>query len=224
MNNRSDTPLYVRGGLPLVLLIACANVASLLLSRALGRRKEFAIRTALGGSRVKLVRQLLTESVLIGLVAGVFGIGLGVAGTQLLRAFGQETLPGASEVSIDVRVLLFTLTISMFAGILFGLAPSLQLSKPDLNSALREEGRGTAGNRKRNRGRAVLVSTMYSALNQYHVVMEAAPEFLQNSQFLSQVYVRTPGGYQVPLSALATFGPTTAPLSVNHQGLGPAVT
>jgi multidrug efflux pump len=68
------------------------------------------------------------------------------------------------------------------------------------------------------------VSTLYSALNQYHVVMEAAPEFLQNSQFLSQVYVRTPGGHEVPLNALASFGPTTAPLAVNHQGLGPAVT
>jgi putative ABC transport system permease protein len=151
------TILILSASVGLVLLIACANVASLLLSRALGRRKEFAIRTALGGSRVKLVRQLLTESVLIGLVAGVFGIALGVAGTRLLQAFGQETLPGTSEVSIDVRVLLVTLAISIFAGILFGLAPSLQLSKPDLNTVLRDEGRSTAGSRKRNRGRAVLV-------------------------------------------------------------------
>jgi putative ABC transport system permease protein len=157
VSNVRPTILILAASVGLVLLIACANVASLLLSRALGRRKEFAIRSALGGSRVKLVRQLLTESVLIGLVAGIFGIALGVAGTRLLEAFGQETLPGTSEVSIDVRVLLFTLAVSVFAGILFGLAPSLQLSKPDLNTVLRDEGRGTAGNRKRNRGRAVLV-------------------------------------------------------------------
>jgi putative ABC transport system permease protein len=157
VSNVRPTILILAASVGLVLLIACANVASLLLSRALGRRKEFAIRTALGGSRVKLVRQLLTESVLIGLVAGIFGIALGVAGTRLLEAFGQEALPGTSEVSIDLRVLLFTLAVSVFAGILFGLAPSLQLSKPDLNIVLRDEGRGTAGNRKRNRGRAVLV-------------------------------------------------------------------
>ena len=151
------TILILSGSVGLVLLIACLNVASLLLSRALGRRKEFAIRTALGGSRARLVRQLLTESVLIGLVAGIFGIALGVAGTRLLEAFGQGTLPGTSEVSIDGRVLLFTLVVSTFAGILFGLAPSLQLSRPDLNTVLRDEGRGKAGSRTRNRGRAGLV-------------------------------------------------------------------
>jgi putative ABC transport system permease protein len=157
VSNVRPTILILSASVGLVLLIACANVASLLLSRALGRRKEFAIRTALGGSRVKLVRQLLTESVLIGLVAGILGIALGVAGTRLLEAFGQETLPGTSQISIDVHVLLFAFAVSVFAGILFGLAPSLQLSKPDLNTVLRDEGRGTAGNRKRNRGRAVLV-------------------------------------------------------------------
>ncbi len=140
-----------------VLLIACANVAGLLLSRALGRRKEFAVRTALGGSRAVLIRQLLTESVLIGLISGVFGIAIGAAGTRLLATFGQRTLPGTANVTMDAGVLVFTLLISIAAGILFGLAPSLQLSKPDLNTMLRDEGRGTAGHRRRSRARSVLV-------------------------------------------------------------------
>jgi putative ABC transport system permease protein len=155
--NVRPTILILSAAVGFVLLIACANVASLLLSRALGRRKEFVVRTALGASRATLVRQLLTESVLIGLIAGIFGIALGAAGTRLLSIYGQSALPGTADVPIDMPVLLFTLLVSIAAGILFGLAPSLQLSKPDLNSMLRDEGRGTAGNRKRNRGRSILV-------------------------------------------------------------------
>lgn len=140
-----------------VLLIACANVASLLLSRAVGRRKEFAIRAALGGSRAVLLRQLLHESVLLGLMSGIVGVALGAVGTRLLSTFGEVTLAGTADISMDFRVLMFTLVISIGAGVLFGLAPSLNLSKPDLNSMLRDEGRGTAGNRRRNRARSILV-------------------------------------------------------------------
>ena len=149
--------LILSAAVGLLLLIACANVASLLLSRALGRRKEFAVRTALGGTRGVLIRQLLTESVLVGLISGVFGIALGAAGTRFLSRFGQATLPGASSVEMDTGVLLFTLLVSIAAGVIFGLAPSLQLSKPDLNTILRDDGRGMAGNRRRNRARSVLV-------------------------------------------------------------------
>ncbi|MBZ5603298.1 MAG: ABC transporter permease [Acidobacteriia bacterium] len=148
--------LILSAAVGFVLLIACANVASLLLSRALGRRKEFAIRTALGGSRAVLIRQLLIESVLVGLFSGVFGVAIGAAGTRALAA-SSDALPGVNGVSMDLRVLVFALAISIAAGILFGLAPSLQLSKPDLNTMLRDEGRGSAGNRKRNRARSVLV-------------------------------------------------------------------
>jgi predicted permease len=140
-----------------VLLIACANVASLLLALAVGRRKEFAVRVALGATRSALIRQLLSESVLLGLMGGMCGVALGFAGTRFLAAYGQATLPGSSGIAINTQVLLFTLTVSIGAGVLFGLAPSVQLSKPDLNSMLREEGRGSAGNRRGNRARGFLV-------------------------------------------------------------------
>jgi putative ABC transport system permease protein len=140
-----------------VLLIACANVASLLFTRAAGRRKEFAVRAALGGSRATLVRQLLHESVLLGLISGTAGVALGAVGTRLLSGFGGVTLAGTAHIAMDFRVLLFTLAISLGAGILFGLAPSLHLANPDLNLALREEGRGTVGNRRRNAVRSILV-------------------------------------------------------------------
>ncbi len=140
-----------------VLLIACANVASLLFSRAVGRRKEFAIRAALGASRAVLFRQLLEESVLLGLMSGIAGVTLGAVGTRFLSAFGEVTPAGTADISMDFRVLLFTLVISLGASVAFGLAPSLNLSKPDLNTTLRDEGRGTAGNRRRNRARSVLV-------------------------------------------------------------------
>jgi ABC-type antimicrobial peptide transport system permease subunit len=157
VSNIRPAILILSAAVGLVLLIACANVASLLLSRALGRRKEFAVRTALGASRSVLIRQMLTESVLIGLISGAVGIGLGALGTRLLSNFGQSTLPGAANVSMDGRVLVFTAAISILAGVFFGLAPSLQLSKQDLNTVLRDEGRGTAGNRRRNRSRSLLV-------------------------------------------------------------------
>jgi putative ABC transport system permease protein len=155
--NAKPVVLILSGVVGFVLLIACANVASLLLSRAVGRRKEFAIRAALGGSRAALFRQLLYESVLLGLLSGTVGVALGSAGTRLLSTFGDVTLAGTADLSMDYRVLLFTLAISLGAGIVFGLAPSLHLSKPDLNRTLRDESRGTVGNRGRNTARSMLV-------------------------------------------------------------------
>jgi putative ABC transport system permease protein len=139
------------------LLIACANVASLLLSRALSRKNEFAIRSALGASRGVLVMQLLTESVLLAVVSGSIGIALGQAGTSLLATYSQSNFPQMGETSMDLRVLAFTLAISVGSGVLFGLTPSLQFSRSDVNSILREEGRGSTGNRRRDLMRGVLV-------------------------------------------------------------------
>jgi putative ABC transport system permease protein len=133
-------------------------VAGLLLFRALARRKEFAVRSALGAPRSVMIRQLLTESFVMAVMSGVLGVFLGHIGTRFLSAFTQTNLPQVVDVPVDARVLAFTLAISVFSGIVFGLAPSLELSRPNLSGTLIEEGRGSAGNRQRNRARAVLVT------------------------------------------------------------------
>lgn len=149
--------LILMGAVGLVLLIACANVASLLLSRALGRKKEIAVRAALGAGRGVILRQLVTESLLLSAASGVIGILLSIWGTHALATFTQSTVPGMAGVHVDTWVLAFTAIVSLLSGILFGLAPALQLSKADLNSVLRDEGRGSTGSRRRNSARNLLV-------------------------------------------------------------------
>jgi predicted permease len=156
--NVRPTLLILSAAVGFVLLIACANVASLLLFRALVRRKEFAVRSALGAPRSTLVRQLLTESVLMAVMSGGLGIFLGYLGTRFLAAFTQTNLPQVADVPMDWRVLAFTLAISVLSGILFGLTPSLQLSRPNLGAVLSDEGRSSTGSRQRNRARSILVA------------------------------------------------------------------
>ena len=141
----------------LILLIACANVASLLLSRALARKREIAVRIALGASRAAIIRQLLAESFLMAGIAGLLGIGIGWVATRALVRWGAAQLPPGIPVSIDYRVLLFTLVVSLLTGVIFGAAPSWLLSWVDPNTALRDAGRGTSGGRARTRIGSLLV-------------------------------------------------------------------
>jgi putative ABC transport system permease protein len=140
-----------------VLAIACANVAGLLLSRALARRKEIAIRTALGAPRGMIIQQLLTESVLLALIAGALGLGFSVAGTRSLTSLAQSSLPQGVPIGMDARVLLFALLLSVLTGIVFGIFPALQLSRTNVNSTLRDEGHGSTGSHTRAQLKSVLV-------------------------------------------------------------------
>jgi putative ABC transport system permease protein len=140
-----------------VLLIGCANVANLLLARATARHKEISIRAALGASRNTIVRQLLIESVTLSLLAGAVGLLLAAWGIDVLLALAPEDLPRLQTVTLDGTVLLFSVGLSIATGILFGLAPALSASKPDLTEALKDATRGSTVGRKTNRIRSALV-------------------------------------------------------------------
>jgi putative ABC transport system permease protein len=135
-----------------LLLIACANVANLLLARAMGRSREFAVRAAMGASHTRVIRQLLTESILLAGLGGALGILLAFWGTKAVLGTLPGALPRANEVSLDSRVLLFTVALSVFAGIVFGLAPALKTSRVNLQEILKDGGRGGSGARHRLQG------------------------------------------------------------------------
>ena len=141
--------LVLLGAVSFVLLIACANVANLLLARSTGRSREFAIRAALGASPLRVVRQLLTESVLLGIAGGSIGLVIAKLGVRVLVAALANTLPRSEEIALNGPVLFYTLGISVLTGVLFGLIPAFKTLRPDTHETLKEGGRGSSGARHR---------------------------------------------------------------------------
>lgn len=149
--------LVLLGAVTFVLLIACANVANLLLARSTGRAREFAIRSALGAGPARVIRQLLTESVLLGIAGGAIGLLLAVWGTRAILATLPDVLPRTDEINMNWHVLLFTAAMSLLTGIFFGLAPALKALRADMHETLKEGGRGSSGSRHRTQSIFVVV-------------------------------------------------------------------
>jgi predicted permease len=145
------------GTIGIVLLVACANVACLLLVRAEARQQELAVRASLGAGRARIVRGLLIESLLLALISGVFGLGLAYGGLQALIAMSPANLPRLTEITLDLQALGFAFGISVLSGLLFGLLPALESAAPGLSNALRAGGRTSTDSRQRHRGRNVLI-------------------------------------------------------------------
>ena len=150
------------GTIAMLLLIACANVANLVLVRTEGRRHELMVRAALGAGWSRIARELLTESAVLGLAGGVLGVGFAYAGLRLLLAMAPATLPRAAEISIDLTVLLFTLGVSLFSGLLFGAIPVIRYARPKLVAAFHGGGRLASASRERLRARGILVVAQVS--------------------------------------------------------------
>jgi len=157
IGNVGELLWVVMGTIGLVMLIACANVTNLLLVRVEARQQELAVRTALGAGWMRIVRGLLVESVMLGLMGGVAGVGLAYAGVRLLVAIGPSNLPRLSEITIDARTLAFGFALSLLSGLLFGLIPAVKYARPRAGSALQSVGRTISASRERQRARNLLV-------------------------------------------------------------------
>lgn len=186
--------LYVLlGAVGLVLLIACANVANLLLARAAVRQKEIAIRAAIGASRPRLIRQFLTESILLALGGGILGLGLAFVTVRTLRLFGSANIPRLPEIGVDGRVLAFTFLVSLMTGVIFGLVPAWRTSQVDLNDVLKDGGRSSSGSgHNRIRNLLVVLEIAMSLvvlicagllIRSYQHVLKANPGFKPNGVF-----------------------------------------
>ena len=155
--------LVLLGAVLFVLLISCVNVANLLLARSTSRQRDFAVRLAIGASHLRIIRQLLTESILLALAGGGLGLLLAQFGVAAALAAVPHTLPRAEEIGLDLRVLIFTMLASLAAGTIFGLAPALNMRQVNIGGALRESTRSVAGSRNRTQ-RVFVIAEMALAL------------------------------------------------------------
>jgi predicted permease len=175
--------LILLGAVGFVLLIACANVANLMLARSAARQKEIAIRTALGASRFRIIRQLLTESMLMALIGGSLGMLIAMWGVEFLIKLNENKIPRAYEIGLDLNVLGFTVLVSLLTGILFGLAPAFQTSKIDLHDTLKEGGRSGSGGARKSVRNALVVAEVSLAV----VVLIGAGLLIRSFMRLQQV-------------------------------------